>query len=260
MKTKRRLFAALIIVLAVGLAAVLGAKPLYYLYRDVSYYFGERTEAEQTVKAFAEEHHISYGRYPEDMIELLELNPETENFVLNYPFREEPEIDLTGYSRDTVPLFLQWDPMWGYETYGSGCIGQTGCGPTCLAMAGYYLTGDETMNPKAVAEFAAENGYYASGYGSSWTLISEGAEKLGLTVKELPLVKGKMVDAVENGHPVILALGKGDFTSSGHYIVLTGWEDGAFTVNDPNSRVRSGKLWTYEELEHQIRNIWAIGR
>ena len=120
------------------------------------------------------------------------------------------------------------------------------------------LDWEERFNPKAVAEFSEENGYYASGYGSSWTLISEGAGKLGLTAKELPLVKGKMVDAVENGHPVILALGKGDFTSSGHYIVLTGWENGAFRVNDPNSRLRSQKLWTYEELEGQIRNIWEI--
>ena len=259
MKTKQRLRAGWIILCAVVLAAVLGRQPLYYLYRDIAYYFGERTEAEQTVKAFAEEHRISYGRYPEDLIELLEINPETKEFVLNYPFREETEIDLSGCSRDIVPLFLQWDPMWGYEEYGSGCIGQTGCGPTCLAMAGYYLTGDESMNPRDVAAFAEENGYYAAGYGSSWTLISEGAGKLGLTATELPLVKGKMVDAVENGNPVILALGKGDFTSSGHYIVLTGWEDGAFRVNDPNSRIRSEKLWTYEELEHQIRNIWAIG-
>ena len=83
MKTKRRLLAALIIVLAVAMAAVLGIKPLYYLYRDISYYFGERTQAEQTVKAFAVENRISYGRYPEDIIDLLEINPETRDFVLN---------------------------------------------------------------------------------------------------------------------------------------------------------------------------------
>lgn len=258
MKTKQRASVVLVILLAAALAAVLGRRELYYLYRDISYYFGERTRAERIVKAFAEENHIRYGRYPEDLIELLDINPETEDFVLNYPLRQESEVDLSGYSRDTVPLFLQWDAMWGYAPYGSGCIGQTGCGPTCLAMAGYYLTGQQRFNPRDVADFSAENGYYASGYGSSWTLISEGAGKLGLTAKELPLVKGKMVDAVENGHPVILALGKGDFTSSGHYIVLTGWQDGAFTVNDPNSRVRSEKLWTYEELEDQIRNIWEI--
>lgn len=260
MNLKKRLTAALIflcIVLAVGVAA---RRPLYYLYRDAVYYFGEPTQAEQAVMAFARQNRIAYGCYPEELIGLLEINPETADFVLNYPFRKETEIDLSGYSRDTVPLFLQWDPMWGYRRYGSGCIGQTGCGPTCLAMAGYFLTGDDSFNPAAVADFASENHYYASGYGSSWTLISEGGEKLGLTVKELPLVKKKMVDAVTNGHPVILALGKGDFTSSGHYIVLTGWKDGAFQVNDPNSSVRSNRLWSYEDLEGQIRNIWEISK
>ena len=42
-------------------AAILGAKPAYNLYRDISFYHGERTEAEKTVKAFAEEKGISYG-------------------------------------------------------------------------------------------------------------------------------------------------------------------------------------------------------
>ena len=259
MKTKHRLTAVLLILCAVAALAVAGRQQLYYLYRDIAYYFGERTQAEQTVKAFAKENRISYGRYPEDLIELLEINPETKDFVLNYPFREETEIDLGSYSRDTVPLFLQWNPMWGYEPYGSGCIGQTGCGPTCLAMVGYYLTGEESMNPRDIAAFAEENGYYAAGYGSSWTLISEGAQKLGLTAKELPLVLQSMVDALEAGHPVILALGKGDFTSSGHFVVLTGWENDAFRVNDPNSLIRSEKQWTFEELEPQIRNIWEMG-
>ena len=138
-------------------------------------------------------------------------------------------------------------------------IGITGCGPTCLAMVGLYLTGDDSMRPDRIAGFAQRNGYYASGYGSSWTLISEGAAQLGLTATELPLVKKKMVDALEAGHPVILAMGPGDFTTSGHYIVLTQVEEDGFRVNDPNSFANSQKLWTYEELEGQIRNIWAIG-
>jgi len=114
------------------------------------------------------------------------------------------------------------------------------------------------MNPKAVAEFAENNGYYAKGYGSSWTLISEGAEKLGLTAKELPLVKKKMMDAVEKGNPVILAMGKGDFTTTGHYIVLTGIREGMYTVNDPNSVANSQTLWSYDRIEGQIRNLWAV--
>lgn len=259
MKTKKK-HTLLWLLPVILLAGLLLMKPGYYLYRELEYRMGNPTEAEQQVYAYAREKGVSYGRYPKDIIALLETNPETEDFVRNYPFREDIALDLSAYRKDTVPLFLQWDPMWGYDSYGSSCIAVTGCGPTCLAMAGYYLTGDTDMNPKALADFAEKNGYYAPGYGSSWTLISEGAEKLGLTTTELPLVKKKITDALEAGNPVILAMGKGDFTTTGHYIVLTGVQDGAFTVNDPNSRVNSGKLWTYEQLEGQIRNIWAIGK
>lgn len=243
-------------VLAVGL---LNAKNIWYAWLDLSFYWTERSETELYVKAYAEEKGISIGEYPGSLIELLERNPETEHFVLNYPFREAMEVDMTEYEGiGEVPLFLQWDPRWGYEKYGSDFLAVTGCGPTCLAMAGYYLTENENMTPGQIAHFAEKNGYYEAGYGSSWTLISEGAEKLGLTATELPLLKKKIVSALEEGCPVILAMGPGDFTTAGHYIVLTGVENGAFRVNDPNSVVNSQKLWTYEEIEKQIRNIWAI--
>ena len=240
------------------LAALLGAKPLYHFYRDISFGWEERSEQEHIIKNHAETMGISYGEYPKSLIELFERNPETEGFVLNYPFRKDRAPDLHSYSREEVPLFLQWDPAWGYEKYGSDFLAVTGCGPTCLAMVGWYLTGDDAMTPDAMAKFAQKGGYYEKGYGSSWTLISQGAGKLGLNAKELPLVKKKMVTALEAGHPVILAVGKGDFTTTGHYIVLTGTEDGKFRLNDPNSRANSARLWSYEELEGQIRNIWEV--
>lgn len=254
MKRKYGFLGALVLLLA----AALLIRPAYCLYRDISFGWEERSAEAREVKAFAESRGISFGNYPWEIIELYENNPETRDFVLNYPFRQKQEPDLSGYSRETVPLFLQWDPMWGYEKYGSSCIAVTGCGPTCLAMAGYYLTGEAQFHPAQVAAFAQRNGYYEAGYGSSWTLISQGAEKLGLSVKELPLVKKKIVAALEEGQPVVLALGAGDFTSSGHYILLTGWDGTAFAVNDPNSILRSQRPWTYEQLEGQIRNIWAV--
>lgn len=241
------------------LILALGAKPCWYWVQDLTFYWTDRTETEIKVKTFAQENDLFFAQYPKSLIGLLERNPETEDFVLQYPLRQETAPDLSGYDRASgVPLFLQWDPMWGYEKYGSDFLAVTGCGPTCLAMAGYYLTGSEQMNPLEIAAFAEENGYYAPGYGSSWTLISEGSGKLGLTATELPLVKKKMTDALEAGNPVILAMGAGDFTTTGHYIVLTGYEDGAFAVNDPNSVRNSQERWTYEQLEGQIRNIWEI--
>jgi len=259
METKTRTpYGVFLLILAALLLPLLMVKPGYYLYRELEYKYGDPTQTEQLVHAYAEHVGIPYGTYPKDLIALLETNPEAKDFVLDYPVREDREIDLSGYERTSVPLFLQWDPMWGYEKYGSSYLAVTGCGPTCLAMAGYYLTDDEAMNPLTIADFAENNGYYAKGYGSSWTLISEGAEKLGLRAKELPLVKKRITDALEAGNPVILAMGKGDFTTTGHYILLTGVEEEGFRVNDPNSRERSGQLWTYEQLENQIRNIWEI--
>ena len=141
MKTKQRAVIAVAVIVLLA-AAVLGAKPAYNLYRDISFYHGERTEAEKTVKAFAEEQGISYGEYPQSLIDLYERNPETKDFVLNYPFRKDTGVDLSAWKDSrTVPLFLQWDPMWGYEKYGKGFIAETGCGPTCLATVSYtHLT------------------------------------------------------------------------------------------------------------------------
>ena len=56
---------------------------------------------------------------------------------------------------------------------------------------------------------------------------------------------------------LILAVGEGDFSTAGHFIVLYGYENGAFRVNDPNSVARSQKKWSFAELEPQIKNIWA---
>lgn len=75
---------------------------------------------------------------------------------------------------------------------------------------------------------------------------------------EIPLVKKKMVDALEAGKPIICAMREGDFTTTGHYIVLRGVKDGEFQVNDPNSVVNSEKLWSYEQIEGQIRNLWVM--
>ena len=229
------------------------------VYRSVSFEWEERTDAEWKVRNYAKEKGISYGEYPESLIDLLERNPETEEFVLNYPFRDEAAVEVFSYNLDEgVPLMMQWDMRWGYIEYGSDVAGITGCGPTCLAMAGYYVTGDEKFHPANMLEFASKNGYYSPGNGSSWTLISEGGVKLGLDVTEIPLVKKRIMDNLEVDNPIICAMGPGDFTTSGHYIVMVGCEDGKIRINDPNSHANSEKLWTYEEIEDQIRNLWVI--
>ena len=56
-------------------------------------------------------------QYPKELEELLEKNPETESFVMNYPEKRgtvtrKPLSEYAGCSE--VPLLLQWDERWGY--------------------------------------------------------------------------------------------------------------------------------------------------
>lgn len=217
--------------------------------------------ARQQITAFAREHGIDPADYPESLVRLLSRNPEAEDFVLNYPLEKDLDhtVDMTEYKNSGgVPLFLQWDKRWGYIPYGNDVAGINGCGPVCLSMAAYYLTGDDAMSPDRIIEFAKAEGYCTYENGSAWTLISEGAGKLGLEAVELPLDYDRIVSNLEVNNPIICVVGPGDFTTSGHFIVLTGVEDGKLRVNDPNSAANSQVLWDYDVLSRQILNLWAL--
>lgn len=217
--------------------------------------------AEQTIRDFAEDHGLSLDAYPESLVELLERNPETEEFVLYYPIEKDVAhaVDLGEYGDSrTVPLFLQWDRRWGYLDYGGEVAGLSACGPVCLSMVVCYLTGDYTYSPDWMIRFAIDNGYCAPGSGSYWSLISQGGADLGLDVTEFAPDKERILANLEVGNPIICIMGPGDFTASGHFIVLTGLENGLICVNDPNSRANSARLWDYDAIADQIMDLWVL--
>ena len=76
--------------------------------------------------------------------------------------------------------------------------------------------------------------------------------------ENIALSKTSVFHALESGMPIICSMRPGDFTTAGHFIVLTGIEEGKIKVNDPNSKKNSEKLWDYDTLEPQIKNLWAF--
>ena len=198
--------------------------------------------------------------YPQELLELAVRNPETVDFVADYPQEKDrtPAETVEEAERGTIPLLLQWDPRWGCAQYGDGPMALNGCGPTALSMVICGLTGDRTATPYAVAQYAQEMGYYVDGVGTSWELMSAGGAHFGVTARELPLSQPVMENALAAGEPIICSVGPGDFTTSGHFIVLSGLEDGQFQVRDPNRRSTSEKLWDYDTLAGQITNLWAF--
>lgn len=199
------------------------------------------------------------GTWPESLQALLERHPDALEFVEGYPDHKDdaPAETIGDVVQGQFPLLLQWDARWGYVRYGDDLLAVTGCGPTCLAMAAAGLTGDNTITPAAVAEQAQRDGYWVDGV-TSWGLMTDGCRAWGLVSEELPLTETAVTGALDEGRPIICSVRPGDFTTTGHFILLAGLEEEGLRVNDPNSPQNSDRLWTYEELEPQIRNLWAF--
>ena len=197
--------------------------------------------------------------YPDNVLRMVCQNEETLNFAVDYPEKKdsEPASTVGDVTKGVVPLLIQWDRRWGYAPYGSSTIvAVSGCGPTCIAMVACGLTGRNDITPAKVASYSANNGFLTESRDTSWDLMTYGAEEYGITGTELGLDEAAMANQLAAGHPIIASMGPGDFTSSGHFIVLTGYANGSFTVNDPNSLVRSGETWSFERLKNQIVNLW----
>lgn len=197
--------------------------------------------------------------YPKTMLEALEKNPEIQDFVKNYP-DSEPVVQ-GGISDEEKaaehPLFLQWDARWGYVSYGDDNIGLSGCGPACLSMVIFSLTRNESATPDAIAGYSMNMGYYEYGAGTSWNLMTDAAAQYGVMAEGLALSEGIMKEHLDNGHMIICSMGPGDFTTMGHFIVIYGYDQDGFLVNDPYSRIRSNKTWDYDTISGQIRGMWV---
>lgn len=171
------------------------------------------------------------------------------------PYHSTPRSE---WREGEVPYLYQTDPQWASHPYAGGTVEKNGCGPTCLSMVYVALTGRDDLDPAAMADFSERGGYVSDGM-TAWALMSDGAAELGLTSEELPASAGAVREALLAGKPVICSVGPGDFTTTGHFIVLSGLtEDDEVIVHDPNSAERSSRPWDLERVLGQCLNLWAF--
>lgn len=167
---------------------------------------------------------------------------------------------VSQWKKGEVPLLLQTDPAWAGTPYAGSTVAESGCGPTCLTMAYVCLTGNKDYDPASMCALSEREGYVDSGM-TSWGLMNEGVRLLGLSSRELPADAAVVKETLSSGNPVIASMAPGDFTTTGHFIVLAGVDDaGRFVICDPNSGERSAKAWDAQRVLSQCRNLWAISR
>lgn len=166
------------------------------------------------------------------------------NNILNYLKKVNAEtygeeVDLSKLKEyppgnANIIYFSQKDIRWANHPYGNSTVYHGGCGPTSLAMIVYSLT-DYKMYPDDMADWSYANGHRAEGAGSYWSLMTEGGRYFGLKVETASRKNpDKVLTALSQGKPVIVSMGRGHFTSGGHFIVLSGLtSDGKIMVLDP---------------------------
>lgn len=167
-------------------------------------------------------------------------------------------------------LYMQTDPKWKdkpYQTTGeTATIGGSGCGPTCAAMLIETLTG-KTFTPLDACNWAMKKGYKAKGQGTYYSYFEPQFKAFNLKCERLnganiygnkaSSVHKKAFDLLEQGYYLIACMGKGLWTSSGHFVVVW-WCDGWVYINDPASKASVRVNGNMDTFKSQVKYYWAI--
>lgn len=150
---------------------------------------------------------------------------------------------LTGGLWDVV-YYCQSDEEWADQLYGTDPIGPYGCGPTAMAMAVASMTNTDT-DPAKMAAWAADHGYWARRSGSYHSIVRGTAQGFGLEAQAVTQrTPEELRNILSSGGIVVALMGKGHFTTGGHFILLRGTTlTGEILVADPNSLERSLQTW-----------------
>ena len=173
---------------------------------------------------------------------------------------------LTGGNIDVL-FFNQTAPAWKDQLYGSDKIGTHGCGPTAMAMLISSMT-DYRVDPKMMADWAVQNGYYAKGDGSYHGLIPAAASTYGLSVSSCADLSAEgLLAQLRAGHVLVALMRAGHFTDSGHFIILRGiTATGQVLIADPQNFDNSIQPWDAKIIAGELASrdgnggpVWVIG-
>lgn len=180
--------------------------------------------------------------------EILEQSEEEENAleqeVEDEGFELQGKIAYNGASEyPTVPLgkytgltyYSQIDNRWRYLPYtstnnASQTIGSSGCGSTSAAMIVTAIKG--TITPPDMSALFVKCGFRSANNGTYWSAFRWVADVFNIDYSET-IYLNEAVEKLNNNHYIIASCGNGLFTTGGHFIVLTGVENGMIKVYDP---------------------------
>lgn len=138
--------------------------------------------------------------------------------------------------------YLQWDARWKkirYSTHTSSqTIGNSGCGPTAMAMI-LATWIDKQITPVEMCELAVETGCRTYNSGTSWDfypIVFRRYEGFAQYISTASVETLK--EALKQGALAVCSMNSGDngfWTTGGHFITVIGCDaEGYIYANDPN--------------------------
>ena len=166
--------------------------------------------------------------------------------------------------------YFQTDTRWKNEPYRTSAekstVGSAGCGPSCAAMLIETLTG-KTFTPLDACKWSMNHGYKATGQGTYYSYFTPQFKEFGIDCKMLNTssIYGKTTssvhqeafDLLKQGYYLIACMGKGLWTSAGHFVVVWG-QDGKVRINDPSSSKDERVNGDLKTFKSQVKYYWAI--
>lgn len=200
-----------------------------------------------------------------DLGEISDLNTNTSDYSY---FEDNIYMVMLDTALGPMLYYNQGDARWSSYLYGgTDPIGSYGCGPTAVAMVVNSFT-PSTVTPVEIADWAAANGYFVQGSGSSHSLIPDGLSAFGLSVESVPDRTPENVrNILKEGRLLVALMGRGSLTKVGHFIVITNYcDNGNVHIADPNSLPNSTVEWDLQQLMDELKGsydsggpLWSLG-
>lgn len=168
-------------------------------------------------------------------------------------------------------MYYQTDPKWAnhdYSTKGEQTtIKAEGCGITCSAMVISSITG-KTVTPIDTAEWSKSHGYKALKQGTYYAYFKPQMAEYGIKCRMMNSVNcynkpnasvhKEVRKSLEDGNWIIAVAGKGDFTSSGHYILCYAMDGDNVLINDPYNKKEICSKMPWDRFIKQQKYYWEI--
>lgn len=169
--------------------------------------------------------------------------------------------------------YAQTDSRWSGISYSapgeSTTIGKAGCGPTCAAMVIASLK-DATVTPATTAKWSIAHGYKALHSGTYYSYFVPQFYAYGIKTRQMNRInnyhhsdqatlRASVTKYLKAGKWIIACMGKGTWTSSGHFILAYGISDGGkVLINDPASTKEARTRGNLDTFLKEAKYFWLI--